>query len=125
MPQDRAHLRQLMKQASERLGRFDNLTDAIDAVVPWRKAFRVQRHAFDGEFTLVQAPDVYAKAFQCQNRSDAGLTKAMDDPNPAYGNYYGAVFRTKTGENAGGALGLLWTREHNSWRLVAWKVFAQ
>ena len=73
----------------------------------------------------MQAPDAYAKAFQCQNRSDAALTKAMDDPNPTYGNYYGAVFRVKTGDNAGGVLGLLWTREHNSWRLVSWKVFGQ
>ena len=125
MPQDRGQLRQLMKQASERLGRFDNLTDAIGAVVPWRKAFRVQRHPFEREFTLVQAPDAYAKAFECQNRSDAALTKAMDDPDPTYGNYFGAVFRVKTGDNAGGALGLLWTRENNAWRLVSWKVFGQ
>jgi hypothetical protein len=123
--QNRQQLRDLLKQVSERLGTFEDLTGAVDAVIPWRKAFRVEKHAFEGDFTLVQAPDAYAKAFQCQDRSDAALTKAMDDPNPSYGKYYGAVFRMKAGANQGGAIGLLWTKENGAWRVVSWKVFGQ
>lgn len=123
--QSREHLRDLLKQSSERLGTYSTLTDAIDAVIPWRKAFRIQKHAFEGDFTLVQAPDAFARAFQCQDRSDAAFTKAMDDPNPTYGNYYGAVFRLKASANQGGVLGLLWTKEDGAWRLVSWKLFGQ
>jgi hypothetical protein len=123
--QSRQHLRDLLKQSSERLGTFGNLTDATDAVIPWRKAFLVQKHAFQGEFTLVQAPDAFARAFQCQDRSDAAFTKAMDDPNPTYGNYYGAVFRLKGAASQGGVIGLLWTKENGAWRLVSWKLFGQ
>ena len=123
-PQHRQQLRDLMKQASERLGTFSNLTDAIDAVIPWRKAFRIIKHPFDGDFTLLEAPDAFARAFACQGRSDATLTKALDDPNPSYGNYYGAVFRVKK-VSQGGVLGLLWTKENGAWRLVAWKVYGQ
>jgi hypothetical protein len=123
--QGREQLRDLMKRASERMGAFDNLTDAIDAVTLWRRAFRVEKHSFEGDFTLVRAPDAFAKAFQCQDRSDAALTKAMDDPNPSYGKYYGAVFRLKAGLNQGGVIGLLWTEENGAWRLVSWKVFGQ
>jgi hypothetical protein len=125
IPQRRQELRGLMKRAAERLETFDNLSHAVDAVIPWRKAFRIEKHAFDRDFTLVQAPDAYAKAFQCQDRSDAALTKAMDDPNPSYGNYYGAIFRMRAGANQGGAIGLLWTKESGAWRLVAWKVYGQ
>lgn len=125
IPEGRRQLRDLLKQVSERMGTFANLTEAIEAVIPWRKAFRVEKHAFDREFALVQAPDAFARAFQCRDRSDAALTREMDDPNPSYGRYYGAVFRFKAQANQGGVLGLIWAKENGEWRLLAWKVFGQ
>ena len=45
-----------MKVISSEIGRVANLTQAIDAVIPWRKAFRVVKQPFEGDFTIVEAP---------------------------------------------------------------------
>jgi hypothetical protein len=123
--QKRQDLRATMKRVSEQLGAYENLTEAVEAVIPWRKAFRVVKQPFEGEFTLVQAPEAFAKSFLCQDRSDAALTKALDDPAPTYGEYYGAVLRLRAKGDAGGVLGLLWGKEDSAWRLLSWKVYEQ
>ena len=123
--QVRRQLRLNMQALSEQMGKFENLTQAIDAVCPWRRAFRVIEQPFSGDFCLVHAPDAFAKVFACQDRSDEALTRALDDPNPQYGNTYGALFRFKVQNDRGGVIGLMWTREQGAWRLVSWKVYEQ
>jgi hypothetical protein len=89
----RRRLQLIMKAVSERLGQVADLTEAIDAVVPWRKAFRVVKQPFEREFTIVEAPDGFAEHFRCESRSKEQQLRALSDENPKYGTYYGAVFR--------------------------------
>jgi hypothetical protein len=123
--QVRAVLRENMKAFSEEVGQFDNLTDAIDPVIPWRKAFQVVDQTYSGEFCLVRAPDVMLDAFSCQDQADESITRALSDPNPKYGNVYAAVFRFKVENNLGATFGLLWTKEEGAWRIVSWKIYEQ
>jgi hypothetical protein len=118
----RRRLQLIMKTVSDRVGKVDSLTQTIDAVVPWRKAFRVVKQPFEGDFTIVEAPDGFAEHFRCESRSKEKQVKALSDENPRYGTYYGAVFRLTLGATRGSVLALLWTKQAGAWRVIAWEV---
>lgn len=120
----RQRLQLIMKGVSDRVGKVANLTETVDAVVPWRKAFRVVKQPFDGDFTVVDAPDGFAEHFRCESRSREKQLGALSEENPRYGTYYGAVFRFKVGTIQGGVLGLLWTKQSGAWRVIAWEVLS-
>jgi hypothetical protein len=113
-----------MKAVSESIGKVDNLTQAIDAILPWRKAFRVVKQPFEGDFTIVEAPDGFADNFRCESRSSEKQLRALSDESPQYGTYYGTVFRFRSAAIRGGVLALLWTKENGAWRVIAWEVLS-
>ena len=120
----RRRLQQIMRVISSEVGRVANLNQAIDAVVPWRKAFRVVKQPFDGDFAIVEAPDGFAEHFRCESRSREQQLRALSEENPRYGTYYGAVFRFKRSTTRGAVLGLLWTKQNGAWRVIAWEVLS-
>jgi hypothetical protein len=120
----RHRLQAIMKAVSEKVGQVDNLTEAIGAVIPWRKAFRVVNQPFAGGFTIVEAPDGFAEYFRCENRSKEKQLQALSEENPHYGTYYGAVFRFRSAAIRGGVLALLWTKQNGAWRVIAWEVLS-
>ena len=121
--QTRQKLEEMMKAITDRYGKKENLTEVIDAVIPWRKAFQVVKQPFEGDFTIVEVPDAYAKVTFCESQSKEAQEQALAEASQQYGNYYGAVFRFKGRADKGGIIGLLWTRENGAWRLVSWQVF--
>ena len=120
----RRKLQQIIRGISSEVGRVANLNQAIDAVVPWRKAFRVVKQPFDGDFAIVEAPDGFAEYFRCESRSREQQLRALSEENPRYGTYYGAVFRFKRSTTRGAVLGLLWTKQSGAWRVIAWEVLS-
>jgi hypothetical protein len=84
----RQRLRQIMRAVSSESGKVANLTQAIDAVIPWRKAFRVVKQPFEGDFTIVEAPDSFAEHFRCESRSKEKQYGALAEENLRYGTYY-------------------------------------
>ena len=120
----RRKLQQIIRGISSEVGRVANLNQAIDAVVPWRKAFRVVKQPFDGDFAIVEAPDGFAEYFRCESRSREQQLRALSEENPRYGTYYGAVFRFKRSTTRGAVLGLLWTKQNGAWRVIAWEVLS-
>ncbi len=120
----RRNLQQVMKAVSDRVGTVNSLTQVIDAVVPWRKAFRVVKQPFEGDFAIVEAPDAFAEHFRCESRSKEKQLRVLSDENLRYGTYYGAVFRLTLGPTRGSVLALLWTKQGGAWRVIAWEVLS-
>ena len=118
----RKRLREIMRAVSSEIGKVANLTQAIDAVIPWRKEFRVVKQPFEGDFAIVEAPDSFAEHFRCESRSKERQLGALSEENLRYGTYYGAVFRFRHGTSRGGVLALLWTQQSGAWRVIAWEV---
>jgi hypothetical protein len=109
----RDELRTLMRYTIEEMGDRDNLTEAIDAVDPWDPTRQVLQHPFDSDFTLVKMAPEDAAQYLCGQRAD----------QPLGSEYYGVLFRFK--EEGAAVLGLLWSREQGTWRLVSYRVFEQ
>jgi hypothetical protein len=118
-------LRANMEAISEEMGEFENLTQAIDAVVPWRKAFRLVEHPFEGDFAILEAPDSFVDFFRCEARSREEQERALEGDNLQYGNYYAAMLRFKVANSRGGVIGIVWTKQSGNWRILAWEVFPQ
>ena len=112
----RAALKEAMELAIQEQEDADNLTEAIDVVLPWRESVRITKHAFEGEFSLLELTNADAAIYLCGNEPEGGI-------NDEYGTYYATLFRFKIRDS--GILGLLWARENGNWRVVAWEAFEQ
>jgi len=66
-------------------------------------------------------PDEIASAFECQSRAQGGkMPKNLGGP-PVYGNYNGAIFELKV-RGTPAALKLLWGKEKDQWKVIAYSV---
>ncbi len=111
-----AILRRAMESAIDELGDVDDLTEAIEAVLPWRESIRMQSHPFEKDFAVLELTSRDASAYLC------GETLPSADPD-AYGTYFEVLFRWKV--PGGGVFGLVWTRENGHWRIVSYEAFEQ
>ena len=116
--QARDTLKDLMELTVHELGDRDNLTEAIDAVIPWNKTMRVLSHPYERDFTVVETTNEHAEEYVCGQIPDRPEGTADQ-----YGTYWGVIFRFK--DERAGVLGLLWTREGGDWRIVSYKSFPQ
>jgi hypothetical protein len=116
--QARETLKDLMELSVDEMGDRDNLTEAIDEVIPWDKTVRVLSHPFERDFMVGEMTNRHAEQYVCGD-IPARPAGTGDD----YGTYWGVVFRFKA--EGAGALGLLWTREDGFWRIISYKSFPQ
>ena len=47
------------------MGRPTSLTPTMNPVVPWSPSVRIVKHAFDQDFTIVEAPTELGAQFEC------------------------------------------------------------
>ncbi len=109
-----AALRAAMELGFEEMDAADNLTEAIDVILPWRESIRIIEQPFQNDFALLELTDSDASVYLC---GDPPETSTPD----AYGTYFATLFRFKLRGSA--ILGILWVREQAGWRIVAWEAF--
>jgi hypothetical protein len=109
---------QLLEKTAKQWGRPTSLTQAMNPVLPWSPAVKVMKHAFDQDFTIVEAPTELGAQYEC------GATppkKFMPSATPQYGTYYGAVLQVVQDGRPGGTIVLVWRRVNGEWRLVSYR----
>jgi hypothetical protein len=116
--ESREVLKELMELSVDELGDRDNLTEAIDEVIPWSKTTRVLSHPFERDFTVGEMTNERAEEYVCGQLPDRPVGTGNQ-----YGTYWGVIFRFK--DEGAGVLGLLWTREEGHWRIISYKSFPQ
>jgi len=108
----------LLERAANQWGRPTSLTQAMYPVIPWSPAVHVVKHAFDGDFTIVEAPTEVGAQYEC------GATppkKFVPSATPEFGEYYGALLQIIHEGRPGGTIVLVWRRVNNDWRLVSYR----
>ena len=113
-----ASLRLLEKTADE-WGRPTSLGMAMNPVIPWSPAVRIVKHAFEQDFTVVEAPTELGEMYECGATPPRNFVLSS---TPQYGTYYGAVLQVVHNGRPGGTLVLVWRRVDGAWRLVAYRV---
>jgi hypothetical protein len=110
---------QLLEKTANRWGRSRSLSEAMNPVFPWAPSVRVLGHAFERDFTIVEARTEIGAQYEC------GAT-APNELQPSggaqqYGTYYGALLQVVTDGRQGGAVVFVWRRVGGEWRLVAYR----
>ncbi len=121
--QARDVVRTLMEYTNDELGDRDNLTEAIDIILPWDPTSLVVGQPYEEDFALVEMPDEKAVQYLCDRKPTRQEAESTEAGNLTYGTYYAVVFRFKA--EGGGVLGLLWEREGRGWRIVSYRSFQQ
>jgi len=82
------------------------------------------KHPYTAMFGLYQVPNGKAADFECDPE------RAFDDYDKArvartgtkYGRYYASVFQLKPAQGRGDTVTMLWAKEGNYWKVIAWDV---
>jgi hypothetical protein len=113
--------RMIMEYTVDELADLDNLTEAIDVVLPWDPTSTVVNHPFEEDFALVEMPNEKAVQYLCDRTPTREEEASIAAGDLTYGTYYAVIFRFKA--QGGGVLGLLWMRENGKWRIVSYRSF--
>ena len=109
---------ELLERAADEWGRPTSLSLAMNPVVPWSPAVRIVKHAFEHDFTIVEAPTELGEMYAC---GAVPPKKFVPSSTPQYGTYYGVLLQVVQEGRPGGALVLVWRRINGEWRLVAYR----
>jgi hypothetical protein len=109
---------QLLEKSANSWGRPGNLTEAMNPVLPWSPSARVVAHAFDKDFTIVEAPTELGALYECGATPPKRFTPSN---TPQYGTYYGVLIEVVHEGQPGGAMVFVWRRVSGEWRLVAYR----
>ena len=99
-----------------------NLSDMMSEVQPVNELVRPVEQGNSNAFAIMAVPDQMADGFLCQSRHLPEKTPALKPSDAKYGAYYLSASRLNYGEEESPALLLLWTRERDQWKVVAWAV---
>jgi hypothetical protein len=102
--------------------RRQNLSDMTSSVQPVNELVRPVEQGNSNAFAIMAVPDQMADSFLCQSRHLPEKTPALKPSDAKYGSYYLSANRLNYGEEESPALLLLWTREKDQWKVVAWAV---
>ena len=119
-PADR--IQEGLTKALARVPQGRNLSDLMSTVQPVNELVRPVEQVNSKAFAIMGVPDQMADSFLCQSRQLAEKTRDLKPSDAKYGTYYLSASRLNYGEEESPALLLLWTREKDQWKIVAWAV---
>jgi hypothetical protein len=99
-----------------------NLSDMMSSVQPVNELVRPVEQENSKAFAIMAVPDQMADSFLCQRRHLPEKTAVLKPSDAKYGAYYLSASRLKFGEEESPALLLLWTKEKDQWKVIAWAV---
>jgi hypothetical protein len=99
-----------------------NLSAMMSSVQPVNELVRPVEQTNSAAFAIMAVPEQMADGFLCQSRRLPEKTPALKPSDAKYGAYYLSANRLNYGDAESPALLLLWTREKDQWKIVAWAV---
>jgi len=120
-----AYIRDAMTSIGKEVGPLQHLQDAVEPARPEHDDLKVVRHEDEGAYTVVAVPDDLADLFLCDKESSQHPYAEQTDPKgKTYGNYYAVLFSLRTPGEHAAALTLLWHKELEKWKIIAYEVLA-
>jgi hypothetical protein len=120
-----AFRRDAMISVGKDVGPIQHLRDAMEPVRPEHDDLVVVRNQGEGAFTVAAVPDHLAGLFLCDQESSKNPYRVSADPKQkVYGNYYAVLFSLRTPGEHAAALTLLWAKENEKWKIIAYELLA-
>jgi hypothetical protein len=99
-----------------------NLSAMMSSVQPVNELVRPVDQGNSEAFAIMAVPDQMAGSFLCERRHLPEETPELKPGDAKYGTYYLSASRLNFGEEESPALLLLWTKEEDRWKVIAWAV---
>ena len=119
-PADR--IRGALERPLEKIPQAPNLSAMMSSLQPVDELVRPVEQANSSAFAVMAVPDQMAGSFLCQVRHLPEETPGLKPGDAKYGTYYLSASRFNYGEEESPALLLLWTKEKDEWKIIAWAV---
>jgi len=121
-----AYIRTSITAVGKEVGTVQHLSDALEPVQPDHDDLQLVHHTGEDAYSVVAVPDYLAGSFTCDKESSSHPYSPSAEPAPhkAYGNYYATLFALRTPGEHAAALTLLWSKEGDGWKIVAYEVVA-
>jgi len=117
-----ARIRPAMDRVLRRIQPEANLPDLMSGMQPANDLLRPVEQENSKSFAIMGVPSQMADSFLCQNRHLPTKTPELKPADAEYGAYYLSASRLNYGVEQSPALLLLWTKEKERWRVLAWAV---
>jgi hypothetical protein len=117
----RLKLREGMRHIGGKIGRKDDVSEAIESIVPAHPALKLVTHTQEQAYALVSVPDEIARDFKCPSQAQGVKVAEKTSGTEVFGNYYGTIFELKV-DGTPAALILLWGREKDQWKIIAYSI---
>lgn len=119
------YVRSAMTSVGKDVGPVQHLRDAMEPMQPEHDGLKVVRHEGEGAYAVVAVPDYLAELFLCDKESAKHPYDVSPDPKQkVYGNYYATLFSLRTPGAHSAALTLLWAKEREKWKIIAYELQA-
>ena len=115
-------IKSALKRPLARVPQGANLSDMMSSVQPVNELVRPVEQVNSGAFAVMAVPGQMADSFLCQRRHLPEKRQELKPRDAKYGSYYLSASRLNYGEEQSPALLLLWTKEQDQWKVVAWAV---
>jgi hypothetical protein len=99
-----------------------NLSDMMSSVQSVNELVRPIAHQNSRAFAIMAVPDQMADSFLCKERHLPEMTPGLKPSDAKYGTYYLSDSQLNFGEEESPAFLLLWTKEKDRWKIIAWAV---
>jgi hypothetical protein len=117
-----ARIQKALANVLTKIPQRQNLSDMMSSVQPVNELVPPIEQANSNAFAIMAVPDQMAASFLCQSRHLPEKSPALKPSDAKYGAYYLSANRLNYGDEESPALLLLWTREKEQWKIVAWAV---
>jgi hypothetical protein len=111
-----------LEKPLSRVPRGQSLSDMMSSVQPVNELVRPVEQENSKAFAIMAVPDQMSESFLCQQRHLPEKTSVLQARDAKYGTYYLSASRLNYGEEKSPALLLLWAKENDRWKVIAWAV---
>ena len=119
-----AYVRNAITSVGKDVGPVQHLRDAIEPVQPEHDDLKVLPHEGEGAYTVAAVPDYLSEMFLCDQESSKHPYDVSPDPKKIYGNHYAILFSLRTPGEHPAALTLLWAKDGEKWKIIAYELLA-
>lgn len=118
-----AYIRKALTTVGKDVGKVQHLHDALEPVRAEHEDLQLVEHTGEGAYTMVAVPDYLAGSFLCDKRSSKNpYAPEGGAQERVYGNYYATMFTLRTAGDHLAALTLLWGKDNEQWKIIAYEV---
>lgn len=99
-----------------------NLSDVMSGVPSVNELIRPVEHENSKALAILAVPDQIADSFLCEKRRSQAKTPPLQPKDAKYGTYLLSDSQLNFGDEDSPTFQLLWTKENDHWKIIAWSV---